>query len=612
MKIKLNNIKRDYKVIGITLIAGLFFGWLFFHGSNDNVITDQATEEHAPEKNTLWTCSMHPQIKLDHPGNCPICGMELIPLDEYHAEHETNKSPDEIQMTPDAIKIADIQTLVVKKAYPDKQVYLLGKVKPDERNIAELTARFGGRIEKLFVNFTGQHVKKGEKLASIYSPALMTAQKELLEAVDYKETNPDFYKAARNKLKLWDLSDDQINDIENSGKIKDHFDILSPIEGTVTQRNVAIGDYVKEGSSLFQVIDLTKVWVMFEAYESDLPWIKMGDKVNFTVQSLPGKNFTGNVSFVDPVIDPSTRIAQVRVEVRNPGMELKPEMFANGIVTSAFAEARKDLLIPKTAVLWTGKRSVVYVKVPDREEPSFLYREIILGPEAGDYYVVSSGLKEGEEIAVNGVFKIDAAAQLAGKPSMMDPEGGSGGGSMANMPGMNMGKKKETSMVKNVVYREQEESKSKTGETEFKKQLTKVYDAYLPLKNAFVKSDPNATADAAEKVGDALKNVNMELLKGDAHMDWMKQLNTLSSGLKKIKNSKDIEMQRGGFAEFSLALHQAIKEFGMDNATAYYQYCPMAFNSKGAYWLSESENIQNPYFGKKMLTCGDTKETLKF
>jgi Cu(I)/Ag(I) efflux system membrane fusion protein len=419
MKTKINFNKRDYKIIGITLFVGLFFGWLFFHGSGNKTVSGKATEEQAQEKKTIWTCSMHTQIRMDHPGKCPICGMDLIPLQENNGS-ETAISPDEIQMTDAATKIADIQTMIVPKAYPYKEVFLLGKVKPDERNISELTARFGGRIEKLYVNFTGQNVSKGEKLVTIYSPALVTAQKELLEAQEYKQSNPEFYKAARNKLKLWDLTEEQINNIEQKGEAQSYFDVLSPITGTVTMRNVALGDYVKEGSALFQVIDLTRVWIMFEAYESDLPWIKLGDKVDFTIESLPGKNFNGHVSFIDPLIDPKTRIAQVRVEVRNPGLVLKPEMFANGMVTSSIAGNQKDLMIPKTSVLWTGKRAVVYVKVPDREQPTFKYREIVLGPSAGEFYVVKAGLSEGEEIAVNGVFKIDASAQLAGKPSMMN------------------------------------------------------------------------------------------------------------------------------------------------------------------------------------------------
>jgi Cu(I)/Ag(I) efflux system membrane fusion protein len=265
-------------------------------------------------------------------------------------------------------------------------------------------------------------VSKGDRLATIYSPALITAQQELLEAQANRQSNPALYQATRNKLKLWDLTDEQIDNIEKNGEVRNYFDILSPITGTVTKRNVALGDYVKEGSALFQVIDLTGIWIMFEAYESDLPWIKSGDKVDFTVQSLPGKNLQGQVSFIDPLIDPQTRITRVRVEIRNKDLLLKPDMFARGVVTSAIAGNNKSLMIPKTSILWTGKRAVVYVKIPGREQPTFRYREIVLGPSAGEFYMVKEGLSEGEEIAVNGVFKIDAAAQLAGKPSMMNPE----------------------------------------------------------------------------------------------------------------------------------------------------------------------------------------------
>jgi Cu(I)/Ag(I) efflux system membrane fusion protein len=186
---------------------------------------------------------------------------------------------------------------------------------------------------------------------------------------------------------------------------------------------VSTGDYVKEGTQLLEVIDLSKVWVMFDAYESDLPWIKKGDVINFTVQSLPGKTYSSRVSYVDPFIDASTRVAELRVEIDNPGMDLKPEMFASGILESEMTGRSDQLLIPKSAVLWTGKRAVVYVKLAHKEMPAFQYREIILGPDAGDNYIVASGLSEGEELAVNGVFKIDAAAQLAGKTSMMNPEG---------------------------------------------------------------------------------------------------------------------------------------------------------------------------------------------
>jgi Cu(I)/Ag(I) efflux system membrane fusion protein len=606
MKAKINFSKRDYTIIGITLFAGLFLGWLFFHGSGSKNAAEQATEEHAHEKNTIWTCAMHPQIRMDKPGKCPICGMDLIPLQE-NIGSEAAISPDEIQMTEAAMKIADIQTMVVQKAYPDKEVYLLGKVKPDERNISVLTARFGGRIEKLHVNFTGQHVNKGEKLATIYSPALVTAQKELLETMEYKQSNPEFYKAARNKLKLWDLTDGQIDNIEQNGEAQVYFDVLSPITGTVTQRNVTFGDYIKEGSALFEVIDLTKIWIMFEAYESDLPWIKFGDKVDFTIQSLPGKNFSARISFIDPLIDPKTRIAQVRVEILNPGLMLKPEMFANGVVTSTIAGNKKDLMIPKTSVLWTGKRAVVYVKVPGMEQPTFKYREIVLGPSAGEFYVVSEDLHEGEEIAVNGVFKIDAAAQLAGKPSMMNPEGGKV--SLGHDHGsMIMGDKKEHVKQKEKGM----ESDKAVVNIQFKEQLQDVFNSYIIMKNAFVSSDPDAVSKSAQKVRSNLKSVNMGLLEGEAHMDWMNQLDKLNADIDLIANSTDIQQQRKRFAEFSNNLYACLKTFGLHHGIAYYQYCPMANGDQGAFWLSEIRDIRNPYFGEEMLSCGETRETLEF
>ncbi len=617
--------KRDYKIIGITLFISLLFGWVFFHNSDSKV--EPKTEAEAVEtthqhiSTSIWTCAMHPQIRMDHPGKCPICGMDLIPLKENNS-NESSVSPNEIQMSKDAIKIADIQTMVVRKAYPDKEVYLLGKMKPDERNIAELTTRFGGRIEDLFVNFTGQNVRKGEKLATIYSPALVTAQKELLEALDYKQSNPELYRASRNKLKLWSLTDAQIDAIEKNGHTQSYFDILSPIEGTVTRRNVTLGDYVKEGSSLFQVIDLRKIWVMFEAYETDLPWIRLGDKVNFTVQSLPGTNFSGRISFIDPMIDPKTRIAGVRVEVQNPGLILKPDMFANGVVTSSIAGNKKDLMIPKTAVLWTGKRAVVYVKVPDMDQPVFEYREIVLGPSAGSFYVVSKGLQEGEEIAVNGVFKIDAAAQLAGKSSMMNPEGGK----TNTMPGMVMpgdtksGNNKDT---KGMDRPDKKNTNSPVPDTsgkavkesvsmDFIMQLNTLYDRYITLKNSLVQSDINKTKEAAGKTEEALTKVNGKLLTGELHDEWMGMLNNLNEEISGISKAGTLEEQRTEFSDLSGQIYCAVKTFGLMGKTVYYQFCPMARDQKGAYWLSELNEIKNPYYGQKMITCGETKETLKF
>lgn len=437
--------KREIVIITLTFVIGVSLGSIFFGSSSSNKTEAHNHSETETVDHTIWTCSMHPQIRKDEPGDCPICGMDLIPLKTDENIEEAD--PNEIPMTESAMKLAHVQTYIVKKGTPEKEVHLLGKVKPDERNIAALTARFGGRIEKLYVNYTGQNVSKGQKLASIYSPELNTAQQELLDAAKNKADNPAFYKATRNKLKLWELTDEQIDAIEQSNKPSIYFDILSPISGTVTRRDVSIGDYVKEGSPLFEVINLKKVWIMFDAYESDLPWINLGDKVTFTLQSLPGKRYTAKVSYIDPFIDAKTRVAQVRVEMDNSNMDFKPEMFVNGVLQSKIAASSDKLLIPKTSILWTGKRAVVYVKVPKREMTSFIYREITLGAAAGNFYIVADGLHEGEEIASNGVFQIDASAQLQGKPSMMNPEGGDSGA--GKMPGMDMSSPKDSKKGEN-------------------------------------------------------------------------------------------------------------------------------------------------------------------
>ena len=598
MKQLIQTIKENYKLILIVLVSGLFLGWLFFHSSGETTTKGESAESleqhnHENDEATIWTCSMHPQIRQDKPGQCPICGMDLVPVSSLQTTDE-NIDPNEIAMTESAAKLADIQTITVAKGTPSKTLYLQGKVQVDERNIAELTARYGGRIEKLFINFTGQKVKKGEKLASIYSPELISAQQELLEAVSFKETRPAIYNASRSKLKLWDLTEDQIKAIEEKGEPQLYFNVLSPISGTVMMRHVSLGDYVKAGNPLFRIADLSQLWVVFDAYESDLPWISEGDKVTFSLMALPGKTYTGKVSYINPFINSTTHVNSVRVNVRNTDYALKPEMFVNGTVESEIAADGNNLLIPKTAVLWTGKRAVVYVKVPNRENPTFIYRQIKLGPEAGNFYVVADGLREGEEIAVNGVFKIDAAAQLQGAASMMNP------GEESESPTPSGALTKDNN---NIIQ-------PQTTDPEFQSQLTRVYQAYLKMKDAFVASDPLAISKNASEVKKTIGNVNMELVKGESHMVWMNQLKVLKQKLSNISGTKNLEKQRVAFVGFNETFYKTVKTFGLKSVTAYYQFCPMANNDKGAFWFSDSEDIRNPYFGDEMLTCGATEEVL--
>jgi Cu(I)/Ag(I) efflux system membrane fusion protein len=415
---------NKYILYSLFAVGGLFMGWLVFHSPQKSEIKHEQIIEAGKE--TIWTCSMHPHIRMDAPGKCPICGMDLIPLNQSNVPVDS----DAIHLSKEAAGLANVLTSVVTKQKPEKDVRLYGKVQADERLLQSQVAHIPGRIEKLLV----------------YSPELVTAQQELLETVKTKDIQPEIYEASKEKLRQWKLTEEQIAKIESSGIVQNNFEVVSNTTGIVTARRVNNGDHIAQGTVLYDIADLSSVWLMFDAYESDLPFLSEGNKINFTVQALPGVNFSGNIKFIDPVIDPVNRVSKVRVEINNPNGKLKPEMFATGTVNANLAEYKNNFIIPRSAVLWTGKRSIVYVKQSGTDEPIFKIREVELGPMLGNSYVIISGLNEGEGIVTQGTFSVDAAAQLEGKPSMMNPssaetsQGKSEGGQV--MTGHNHGETK--------------------------------------------------------------------------------------------------------------------------------------------------------------------------
>ena len=409
----------------LLIMIGLLAGWLIFGGSSPETHHNH-DHEHAgaTDESHVWTCSMHPQIRMDEPGDCPICGMDLIPLRSGGSTSGAEVPSDAMRMSEEAIALANVQTSVVSRKNPVKEITLYGVIAPDERSLQSQTAHIGGRIEKLFVDFTGETVRSGQPLVTIYSPELLTAQQELLEALKLEKTQPQLLMAAREKLRLWKLTDDQIAKIEASGIVSPTIDIKSTTSGIVMSRKVSEGDYVSSGGVLFDVANLSKVWAMFDAYEMDLAFLKVGDRLDFTVQAVPGKVFSGNISFIDPILDKTTRTARVRVEIPNPNLLLKPEMYANATVTARLQQYNNQIVIPQSAVLWTGKRSIVYVSLSGYDTPVYQLREVELGPSLGNSYVVLDGLSDGEAIVSNGAFAIDASAQLEGKRSMMNDQVG--------------------------------------------------------------------------------------------------------------------------------------------------------------------------------------------
>lgn len=408
--------RKILKIIGILLI-GIFLGWLFFGHSKAQSSKNEEAKQ-ATSKKQIWTCSMHPQIKEDKPGKCPICGMDLIPLNSHSGEMSADS--DGVQMSEEAIALANIETTKVGEQNADKQLQLYGTIQADERLSQTQSAYVAGRIERLYVNFVGEHIRKGQTIASIYSPELVNAQQELLEALKMSPTQAYLLQSAREKLRYLNMSEGQISRIEQSGKVSPVLEIVSNTDGTLVEKNVNQGDYVNQGTVMFKVANLSKVWAMFDAYESDLPFLKVGQTLEFTLKAVPWKTFSGVISYIDPIMNNESRTAKVRVEISNAGMQLKPEMYATALVRSSLRNYQGKIVLPKSAILWTGKRSVVYVKEATMDSPVFKLRNVELGPSLGDSYVIMSGLENGEEVVTNGAFAVDASAQLDGKPNMMN------------------------------------------------------------------------------------------------------------------------------------------------------------------------------------------------
>ena len=453
---------------------------------------DHSAHDHAREetnKGTIWTCSMHPQIKLGKPGKCPICHMDLIPVETKHSSDGDIEAPNLI-ISKTAEKLMELETSAVERKWVTRPVRLVGKIDYDETRVKHITAWVPGRIDRMYVDYTGIEVKESDHMVSLYSPELVSAQEELIQAARslrkvqggnsemVKRSSRRSLQAAREKLKLLGLTESQVAKIERVGKAEDNVTVYAPMGGVVVEKHVNEGTYVETGTRIYTIADLTHLWLYLDAYESDLPWVSYGQEVEFSAQALPGETFQGVVSFVQPFLDEKTRTVKVRVNVDNQSERLKPGMFVTATIkakvdghghivgksyegkyvcpmhpevienteadcpicgmklekaeTLPFISKNSEhskqapLVIPTSAPLITGKRAVVYVKLPEKSH--YEGREIVLGPRAGNYYLVLSGLKEGELVVTKGAFKIDADLQIRGIKSMMNPGGGTPSG----------------------------------------------------------------------------------------------------------------------------------------------------------------------------------------
>jgi Cu(I)/Ag(I) efflux system membrane fusion protein len=479
----MSRLQIKWILLAVVFIAAFFLGYML-RGKSDAGEEGQQVNVQQPE---FWTCSMHPEIQLPKPGKCPKCFMDLIPVG---GDISLELGERQISFSEEALKLMELQTAVVERKFVEAEIPMVGKVDYDETKLKHITAWVPGRIDRLYVDFTGTQVIKDDHMVYLYSPDLISAQAEFLQAVKSAENisaeSSELIKrsieatleASREKLRLLGVSKEQIEEIAASGQPTDHITITAPIGGVVIKKHATEGTYVQTGSPIYTIADLSEVWVKLDVYEADMMWVRYGQEVEFTTEAYPGQVFKGKITFISPTLDAATRTVKLRVNVDNMDGKLKPEMFVRAVVRSNIAAGgmamdedmagkwicpmhpsivkesagecdicqmdlvtteslgyvkagdaeQPPLVVPDTAPLITGKRAVVYVQVHGMEKPTFEGREVVLGPKAGNYYLVEKGLTEGETVVTNGSFKIDSALQIQAKPSMMNPEGGASSG----------------------------------------------------------------------------------------------------------------------------------------------------------------------------------------
>ncbi|MCA9322361.1 MAG: efflux RND transporter periplasmic adaptor subunit, partial [Planctomycetes bacterium] len=575
---------------------------------------------------------MHPQIQLPNPGKCPIRGMDLIPLEVSNDD----AGPRALSMSESDRALADIQTTTVERRFVEGEIRMVGKAAYDETKVKSASAWVPGRLDRLVVDYTGTAVSEGDHMVLLDSPKLLEAQGSLIEArrsaSETANESSQFLRdsarrhleSEREKLRLWGLTDDQVAAIEERGTVEPHIQISAPLSGVVIHKNAVEGMYVETGTPIYTVADLSVVWLELDAYDMGFSWIRYGQTVEFVTEAHPGQTFEGWISFVPPYLNEQTRTAKVRVIVQNEDRRLKPGMFVRATVRSKLAaggrvmapdladkficpmhhEIVKDapgscdvcgmdlspatslgfvtaedpkeapIVVPTSAVLLTGRRGVVYVALTDRDRPTYEGREVVVGPRAGDWYVILEGLAEGEVVVTNGNFKIDSALQILAKPSMMS----------------SAGEKKATRFE---------------ASPEFLSALAPVFEAYLRAQVALSQDDFEAGRTALAEVGRTRSDISEALPSAETRSLWTSLSSRIKKATEHALHTTDIKGVRALFKDLSEALIEVEEAFGHNSAAVYrVAFCPMAAGGKGAAWIQEATEVENPYFGASMFHCG--------
>ncbi len=531
----------------ILLLGAVYGGYHFGRtGSASGAALTTDTHDHAEDQ--VWTCSMHPQIRQGEPGTCPICGMDLIPAGSGGSSTDRFQ----LEMTEEAIALAGVRTWEVVRGSGASTLALPGRVEADPGRLVRVNAFVEGRVTAEHTGFEGAAVRKGDPLFTLRSPELVVAWQEW-------QVDGAAHEALRTRLRYWGLTDAQIDAFAASPTPVEEVRILAPASGIVRSRMVAEDDRIMPGMTLYEIADLSRIWVMFDIFEQDLGKVRVGSTIRFEAASAPGTTSEGRISWVAPEVDGMKRTVAARVEVANADGRWKPGMRVSGRVEAASGQV---LLVPETAVLWTGPRSLVYVRLPDHETPVFEARDVVVGARYGDQREIRSGLQAGDVVVVSGTFAVDAEFQLAGKAHMMESRG------EATEPGV----------------------------------PEAVLSAYLRHAEALVASDAAAALRAAADLKAAVA------ASPRTGAPWAPVREAMLRALEHADHRTDLASMRKALPSITEPLSGALR--AAPSGQAFLQFCPMAFDNQGAEWIASSRTIRNPYLPETMLGCGEVRARL--
>jgi Cu(I)/Ag(I) efflux system membrane fusion protein len=368
-------------------------------------IQPETANQKTSEEKSYYTCPMHPSVVSDHPGACPVCGMNLVKrTEQVEMSKEEHQSLGQVTLSPTKQVLANVSTSIAMKVSLEKEIRAVGKIAYAEQNFRQISTRFPGRIDKLYLTYEGQQVKKGEPVADVYSPEAISAQQEYLLAKQSKSA--ELLQQSKEKLLLWGFTESQLKELDESGTVKNTLTLHSPISGTVLKKNIQQQQYVSAGENLFDVADLSTVWLYADAYEYEIKGVKVGQMVEAMSDTYPDKTFTGRITFVSPTVDPSSRTVRIRAEIANGSAELRLDMFVNAAIKTKLAES---IVVPITAILSTGTRQVVWVQ---KDAGSFEPRLVTIGERTNEYVQILDGINEGETIVSSGGYLIDSESQM--------------------------------------------------------------------------------------------------------------------------------------------------------------------------------------------------------